>query len=1033
MTSGCPTDNEIAEHAADPSRSAAVARHLEACEACAMAFAAVVTAGDASARPDAPTEESGGAPRSSATLPRGANVGRYVVIETVGRGAMGTVYAAYDPELDRKIALKVLRADLGRGPGAAALRERLVREARVMARLSHPEVITVHDAGTFGDQVFIAMEFVGGGTLGAFLAARARPVREVLDVFLRAGRGLAAAHAAGLVHRDFKPENVLVGEGGRVRVTDFGLARAEALPPIEDAPASKRAEPADAHLTATGAVVGTPAYMAPEQHRGERADARSDQYAFCVALYRALYGEPPFAGATAAELAREAARGQVREAPKGSRVPAWVRRALLRGLSPAPEARYPSMDALLADLARDPAAARRRRLLGVGVAALVGAAAAVGWGVRARQAPACRGGDEQLAGVWDAGRKADVRRAFLATGLPHADQAFTTAALRIGLWASAFSEGHRRACLAHARGEESDDLLARRTACLARRLEGGRAIVDVWARADAKTVERAVQASEALPRVEECADTAALLASIPPPRKEDAPRVEAVRRRLDEVYALEMAGKLQEALAASDAIEGEVRAIGYAHLTATAALRRGYVEGDLDRTKEGEEALFEAAVSAEAAHDDDQAARAWTQLVGTWTKQGNKVDARRAAAVAAAHVERLGGSEVRTADLENALVQIALAEGKLDEAMEHAQRDLAYRERMEPGTTSLAIAHDGVGFVAARAGNYRLAETELRTAVRMYEAMLGAGHPSALNARNTLAVCLHREGRTDEAVAEILDVIAKEAQVYGADSATAAQRTGNLGGMLIDAGRFEEAEPYVRRALALEEKAHGAESPEAAMAHVNLAGLHYGLRRYEEALSEARRALAIDEKLLGPDDAETGQVHVNLGAILLSLGKAEEALDEDRRGLAVLSKALGPDHPMVSLAYGNVGDDLRQLRRLPEAIAAYERAVAVREKAVGPDHPGLADPLAGMGKTLLAQGAVDRAVTALERAVELREKGDPAALADAEIALAEALWKRGDKDRARAQAEAAAADDARAGARAAADLSAARAWLAAHR
>jgi hypothetical protein len=276
------------------------------------------------------------APPGAPPLGRGATVGRYVILDPVGAGGMGVVYAAYDPELDRRVALKLLSP--GRSGGEPG-RLRLLREAQALARLAHPNVVTVHDAGTFGERVFVALELVEGETLRRWLRAEPRPWREVLARFLPAGRGLAAAHAAGLVHRDFKPENVLLGQDGRVRVADFGLAKA-----LE--------EPEEAW----GAAPGTPAYMAPEQRRGMAADARSDQFSFCVALHEALYGERPSA----------------RETPAGTQVPGWLRDVVLRGLKANPEERYPAMDDLLRDLERDPAAVRRRWLAAAAIVILAG-------------------------------------------------------------------------------------------------------------------------------------------------------------------------------------------------------------------------------------------------------------------------------------------------------------------------------------------------------------------------------------------------------------------------------------------------------------------------------------------------------------------------------------------------------------------------------------------------------------------------------------------------------------------------------------
>ena len=273
-----------------------------------------------------------------------AKIGRFAVASRLGEGGMGVVLLATDPLLGRQVAIKVLR-----GEADEAGQRRLLREAQAMARVVHENVIVVHEVGTHEAQVYVAMELVTGGTLRRWQAGKSW--REIVACYVRAGRGLAAAHAAGLVHRDFKPDNVLVGDDGRVRVTDFGLVSAEGE--------AKRAPVDDVALTQTGAVMGTPRYMAPEQHLGESVDARADQFAFCVALYEALYGGVPFAGATLAALGERVLAGDVRPVPVASPVPIAVRDAVLRGLSRDRAARFAAMPELPRCARREPRAARR--------------------------------------------------------------------------------------------------------------------------------------------------------------------------------------------------------------------------------------------------------------------------------------------------------------------------------------------------------------------------------------------------------------------------------------------------------------------------------------------------------------------------------------------------------------------------------------------------------------------------------------------------------------------------------------------------
>ncbi|MFY0540069.1 protein kinase domain-containing protein [Nannocystis pusilla] len=298
-------------------------------------------------------------------------IGRFALLRRLGAGAMGVVYAAYDPQLDRKVAVKLLKR--GDGEPNTRWQDRLLREAQALAKLSHPNVVQIHEVGFHGDEVFVAMEFVTGMTLRTWLSEQRRSWREVAAVFAQAARGLAAAHAAGLVHRDVKPDNVLVGSDGRVRVVDFGLVRfgdEDDDEHTDEVPLAR----AQATRTASGILLGTPAYMSPEQFRGRPADALSDQFSLCVALYEALHGERPFAGETADEVAQAVVRGQL--APRLERpVPAWLQRLVLRGLAHDPGARWPNLDVLAAELARDHG--RRRRVLALAAAATAALAAAI--------------------------------------------------------------------------------------------------------------------------------------------------------------------------------------------------------------------------------------------------------------------------------------------------------------------------------------------------------------------------------------------------------------------------------------------------------------------------------------------------------------------------------------------------------------------------------------------------------------------------------------------------------------------------------
>ena len=360
----CPDENELLDLGRgllDGERAEEIARHLDLCDIC-RALAAEATGGSVRTPPVGEAVADDDELDPPEMFPK---LGRYVVLELVSAGGMGVVYEAFDPQLDRKVALKVLRPESLGSETLEQAQARLLREAQAMASLSHPNVVPVFDVGTVGRQVFVAMELVDGGTLTDWLRAERRGWREIVEMYLQAGRGLAAAHAAGIVHRDFKPDNVLVGRDGRARVSDFGLAR----PAVRELARAGADRGAGAHES-SAALVGTPAYMAPEQFEGSGVSARSDQFSFCVALWEALYGRRPFPGQSAEQLAESVLSGAPPVPPAGSSVPGWLQRAVQRGLSRRPEERFPFIEGLLDDLSRSSLEGRRRRRLAAAAVAL---------------------------------------------------------------------------------------------------------------------------------------------------------------------------------------------------------------------------------------------------------------------------------------------------------------------------------------------------------------------------------------------------------------------------------------------------------------------------------------------------------------------------------------------------------------------------------------------------------------------------------------------------------------------------------------
>jgi serine/threonine protein kinase len=712
-------------------------------------------------------------------LDKGATLGRYVILGLLGRGGMGEVYAAFDPELDRKIAIKLLRARPGTGADASQGRTRLLREAQAIARLSHPNVVVVYDVGTFEESVFIAMEFVEGSTLGYWLHAETRAPREVLEVFAAAGRGLAAAHAAGIIHRDFKPENVMLTKDGQVRVMDFGLARqigdketdsttpamtpaaaaaalADACAPDDDPEATAQlgaiggsaAKGSGGYLrvrlTQTGAILGTPAYMAPEQFGGAACDARTDQFSFCVALYEALYGHRPFDGDTPVALLANVLAGTVKDAPPDARVPTWIRKILLRGLSPAPEDRYLAMADLLAALAHDPAKARRRKLALAGTVALMAATAFGAQRLTSGRRAVCAGGAERVSRVWGPGPADAVARAFAATGNRHAGAALAGLTALLDRYAGRWAEMYTEACEAtHVRGEQSSEVLDLRMECLNQRLSSVRALTDALAQADGASVDNALSAASGLPTLDRCADVSMLRAVIRPP---DDPAkhaaVAALRERVSRVtMQVRLGGCARSAAEAAQVVEAAV-ATGYRPVEAEARYALGsFGDNCLDPATAVKE-LENAAYAAEASRHDEiaiSAAASAAQFYGDRIK--NVALAHHWSRHAEAILERFPGHPILEAWTAQARSQVARLDGRNEEALREMRMALALKQK-ELGDDHLEVAITvmNVGLALHELGRDAESEPLMSKAVAMFRTLSGED-----SARLALGLANHAE------------------------------------------------------------------------------------------------------------------------------------------------------------------------------------------------------------------------------------------------------------------------------------------------
>ncbi|HEX2574646.1 MAG TPA: serine/threonine-protein kinase [Polyangia bacterium] len=847
----------------------------------------------------------------AAFLQRGQSVGRYIVLEPIGRGGLSVLYAAFDPDLGRKVALKFLRPELSRDSTASSQpRGRLLREAQAIARVSHPNVIAVYEVGTHGEEVYIAEELVEGVDLAEWLRQERRDTQAVLDVLLQAGRGLAAAHGAGIVHRDFKPSNVLVGHDGRVRVVDFGLARADdeaPPPPGETLEWSRDREHLAASLTQTGAVIGTPLYMAPEQHLGKQADARSDQFSFCVTLFEALYGQRPFTGETRAEVAEKVMQGRPLAPPAGAAVPAWLLERIQRGLRLEPEQRYGSMRELLAALADDPRVRRRRWLLWGGLVALLVGIGVAGERYVALRVGACRGAEKHLTGIWDGERKAVLRSAIAATHVPYATAAWAGVERLVDAYARDWVAMHTEACEAtRLTREQSEEILDLRMLCLGQRLDEVRALGKLLSQADEAVAEKAVQVAGALSPIADCADVKTLTAPVRPPRsRELRDRVARLRADLAEVKALTDAGKYQEALPRAEAGVAAARRLDYAPVLGEALLAQGVIANRMQRGGPAEEALGAAVSTAIAAGDERTAVEAEIELASVVGVIGRRYgEARAWIRAAQAMNQHLGAPPAGEVQVENVAGVMDWLEKNYAIARQHHARALALAEKSLGGThLETANSLDLVGNDDQRLQRYDEALDEHRRALAIRERVLGPEHPETTESLNNLANVLNRFGRNEEALeyarrhqAILERTLGREHPYYGVGLLT----TGNI---LGDLGRLDEALASYERALAIWEKSLGPDHPNVIAVLTCIATVRRSQGRPALARPLLERALALSQKLGGPGSLGAAGVLADLGATDLVAGNARGAKTLLEQALAIQEHRDGDPDSLASTRY----------------------------------------------------------------------------------------------------------------------------------
>ncbi len=960
----------------------AVETHLADCGACRMlvrlAAPARAHAGVADDTGNAPTLAASAlfqSHRPTAALVAGDTLGRYKIIAPLGAGGMGVVYVAHDPSLDRRVAIKLMQ-----GPSSPRAGALLMQEGRAVARLAHANVVTVYDLGEDRGQWYVAMELVEGGTLADWRRAAPRTSRDILSMFIAAGRGLVAAHAAGLVHRDFKPANVLVGNDDRPRVSDFGLAILDEL------------QPPDAlhgRGTSSAGTPGTPAYMAPEQIDGGLVDARADQFSFAVALFEALDGKRPFLGTTLAAI-----RDSMRAGPSTLRafVPLRVITALRRALSESADDRFPSMMELLREIA--PWRVRPVHLAAFACTLVVGAIGAKL--LLAEPAPAaCTGLDHSLTGVWDRTRGDSLAAAFEKTGMTGVADTARAVHARLDRYATSLTTERVDACeAAQVRRDQTPAQQELRTVCLDERLGELRVATDVLLAPDQDVIANAHTLVASLTPPEACRDLATLSERLPVASAPQMAQTRVLRAQFVRVRTQVAAGQFAIAADQLALLRTAIAQTGYRPLQAEAALAAGILAEKQGYLAQAETDTRDAVLAAEAGRDNRTAALAWIQLVSVRVRRGDIVGASDALEHATATVERLSGDVEARAELACARGLMLREKGDYNLAA-NAFRDalrMTEQSHLDRSDFTARLQLDLSGVIGAL-GDHALARTTADAGIAGYRRALGSSHPDLAGALIVAAA-----GAIVRLDVKTTTTYLDEAEgILRATVGPAHPRFGQLlmvrASVLSAEGKYNDATKLLWRAIELFQQRWGEEHSHVATLHRMIASTASSAGDTKLARSEYVIAATLFERTMGHDSIEALQTRT-LEAWLAyaedDMARAETAArasnDECRR-------LLGNAHPYTAEAARTLGYILDGAGKRAEAVVAYHEAIETMARGGAAGLRITARYQRELGEVLLLMKQYDDATAALDAALALERSNSAEQTADGRTArylLAEA-------------------------------------------
>ena len=892
-------------------------------------------------------------------------VGRFVILRALGEGGNGRVYSAYDNELERRVAIKILLSE-GEAGDRSREHERLLWEAKALAKISHPNVVPLYEVGLHEGRVWVAMEHVDGASLRQWCVAP-RPWAQVLSAIIALGEGLAAVHRAGLLHRDIKPDNAVVGSDGRVRLVDFGLART-VVSREPDPQVGWRTQSVATPATTLGwGGAGTVGYSPPEQLRGPDIGPAADQFALCVTAWELLYGVRPWPGRSADEFAAAMATLPPSAGSDGRSVPTVLRLILERGLALEPSSRFEGMAALLAELRLVQSRMRRRRLAGLGVVGLLVAGSAVGyvrlaeWQVRRE----CDAAGDQILGDWTPARRSSVHAALVGAGVPYATETAELALPRLDAFAESWSDAQSEVCRqAELHRSWDPEAVDRARWCLSESRRRFQVWVDLATAQPSLAVPVFSQAVRTLPVPSRCSNPERLQQVRRPPAELEE-EVEVVQAALPRVAMLSAAGQDAQARTDAEDLVRDAQRIGWPPLVSQTSLA-------LASTLEA----FGANVEAERAAEDAY----FGALRGP---RGDGFDAAIALAL-------ITGPRLRRWDDANRWVRAA---------------DAAALDPDEPTAASrLATVR---GHVADGRGEYLEAKEHYERALQMEVVADGPAHPMSATLLSNLANIHRQLGHLEDAVRLHRQALTVAEACYGPHHPDVAGVLLNLSNAFVYAGSYDEAKLAATRALEIQEAVYGRDSEPVRRVLINLAIAESRLGDVEQMVATFERIAELTEQRFGPDDMETADALGNLAVTLQTAGRAEETLPLLRRALDISERHLGGDHPDVALARFNLGVTLQQQGEHAKAIEEFAGALRSLETTFGVKSHQLVGPLAALAESSAELGDLSVALSYGERAMALAEQ--EGTLVDhrafATFITAHALWhvsRPGSPGRARA-------------------------------